>query len=149
MSMQSGPNPGDDEGIGGVVTPSHPTGGVVVPSASATISTSHSSCYMAQCLTSSVQLQEKIRGEERPARSSKLRAGTMVNKRSGGARACKGGHDVDVPLVDMEVGSHVGRQTRGWRRPSYRRQGEVVGAWLLHAHVPEVEVGGAERVACK
>ena len=34
MSMESGPNPGDDEGIGGVVTPSHRIGGVVVPSAS-------------------------------------------------------------------------------------------------------------------
>ena len=34
MSMESGPKPGDDEGIGGVVTPSHRIGGVVVPSAS-------------------------------------------------------------------------------------------------------------------
>lgn len=33
MSMESGPKPGDDEGIGGVVTPSHRIGGVVVPSA--------------------------------------------------------------------------------------------------------------------
>lgn len=32
MSMESGTQHGDDEGIGGVVTPSHRTGGVVVPS---------------------------------------------------------------------------------------------------------------------
>lgn len=40
MSIESGMKLGDDEGIGGVVTPSHLTGGVVVPSASAIISTS-------------------------------------------------------------------------------------------------------------
>ena len=33
MSMESGAKQGDEEGIGGVVTPSHRTGGVVVPSA--------------------------------------------------------------------------------------------------------------------
>jgi hypothetical protein len=33
MSIESGPKLGDDEGIGGVVTPSHRNGGVVVPSA--------------------------------------------------------------------------------------------------------------------
>lgn len=38
MSMESGTKQGDDEGIGGVVTPSHLTGGVVVPSASTDIS---------------------------------------------------------------------------------------------------------------
>jgi len=32
MSMVSGTKQGDDEGIGGVVTPSHLTGGVVAPS---------------------------------------------------------------------------------------------------------------------
>jgi hypothetical protein len=33
ISIESGTKHGDDEGIGGVVTPSHLTGGVVVPSA--------------------------------------------------------------------------------------------------------------------
>lgn len=33
MSIESGAKQGDDEGIGGVVTPSQRTGGVVVPSA--------------------------------------------------------------------------------------------------------------------
>lgn len=32
MSMESGTQQGEDDGIGGVVTPSHRTGGVVVPS---------------------------------------------------------------------------------------------------------------------
>ena len=32
MSIESGTKLGDDEGIGGVVTPSHRTGGVLVPS---------------------------------------------------------------------------------------------------------------------
>jgi hypothetical protein len=31
MSIASWPNPGEDEGMGGVVTPSHRTGGVVLP----------------------------------------------------------------------------------------------------------------------
>lgn len=35
ISMESGTQQGDEEGIGGVVTPSHRTGGVVVPSARA------------------------------------------------------------------------------------------------------------------
>lgn len=39
MSMESGTKQGDDEGIGGVVTPSHRTGGVVAPSAAARVST--------------------------------------------------------------------------------------------------------------
>lgn len=34
ISMESGGKQGDDEGIGGVVTPSHLTGGVMVPSTS-------------------------------------------------------------------------------------------------------------------
>lgn len=33
MSMESGTKQGDEEGIGGVVTPSHRTGGVVAPAA--------------------------------------------------------------------------------------------------------------------
>lgn len=33
MSIESGTKQGDDEGIGGVVTPSHLTGGVVAPAA--------------------------------------------------------------------------------------------------------------------
>lgn len=32
MSMESGTKPGEEEGIGGVVTPSHLTGGVMAPS---------------------------------------------------------------------------------------------------------------------
>jgi hypothetical protein len=32
ISIGSGPYPGDEEGIGGVVTPSHRSGGVVIPS---------------------------------------------------------------------------------------------------------------------
>lgn len=35
MSIESGTKQGEDEGIGGVVTPSHLTGGVVAPSARA------------------------------------------------------------------------------------------------------------------
>jgi hypothetical protein len=37
--MESGTKQGDDEGIGGVVTPSHRTGGVVAPSAAKHVST--------------------------------------------------------------------------------------------------------------
>ena len=36
--MESGTKQGDEEGIGGVVTPSHRTGGVVAPSAAARVS---------------------------------------------------------------------------------------------------------------
>jgi hypothetical protein len=39
MSMESGTKQGDEEGIGGVVTPSHRTDGVVAPSAAAHVST--------------------------------------------------------------------------------------------------------------
>jgi hypothetical protein len=39
MSMESGTKQGDDEGIGGVVTPSHLTGGVVASSAAEHVST--------------------------------------------------------------------------------------------------------------
>jgi hypothetical protein len=39
MSMESGTKQGDEEGIGGVVTPSHLTGGVVAPSPARHVST--------------------------------------------------------------------------------------------------------------
>jgi hypothetical protein len=39
MSMESGTKHGDESGIGGVVTPSHRTGGVVAPAAVAGVST--------------------------------------------------------------------------------------------------------------
>jgi hypothetical protein len=39
MSIESGTKQGDEEGIGGVVTPSHLTDGVLVPSASEHVST--------------------------------------------------------------------------------------------------------------
>lgn len=38
MSMESGTKPGDEEGIGGVVTPSHLNGGVTAPSVQVYIS---------------------------------------------------------------------------------------------------------------
>lgn len=38
MSMESGTKQGDEEGIGGVVTPSHRTGGVVAPPAAGHVS---------------------------------------------------------------------------------------------------------------
>jgi hypothetical protein len=39
MSMESGTKQGDESGMGGVVTPSHRTGGVVAPAAVEHIST--------------------------------------------------------------------------------------------------------------
>lgn len=54
-----------------------------------------------------------------------------------------------VPLVDMQVRGHVCGETRSRRGPSHGLQGKVVGASLLHAHVPEVEALGAQRVCAK
>lgn len=52
-----------------------------------------------------------------------------------------------VPLVHVQVGRHVGGQTGGGGGASHGLHGEVVGGrGLLHAHVPEVEVLGAQRV---
>ena len=56
MSIESGTKLGDEEGIGGVVTPSHLTGGVVAPSAREHISIHVPATPTAQPLTSRVQL---------------------------------------------------------------------------------------------
>ena len=48
MSIESGTKLGDEEGMGGVVTPSHLTGGVVVPSPMAIVSTARSSSQLVQ-----------------------------------------------------------------------------------------------------
>jgi len=62
------------------------------------------------------------------------------------ASRCKG---VYVPLVDMQVGRHVGGQARGRRGPSHWLVRKVVHARPLHAHVPEVEALGAQAVCAK
>ncbi len=54
-----------------------------------------------------------------------------------------------VPLVDMQIRRHVSGQTRRGRRSAHGLDGEVVHASLSHAHVPEVEVLGAQRVCSK
>lgn len=54
-----------------------------------------------------------------------------------------------VPLVDVQVRGHVGGQASGGRRSSHWLQGEVVGASLLHAHVPEVETLRSQAVCSK
>jgi hypothetical protein len=56
---------------------------------------------------------------------------------------------VYVPLVDMQVGRHVGSQAGRRGRPTHGLQGKVVHARLLHAHVPEVEALGAQRVCAE
>lgn len=79
MSMESGTKQGDEEGIGGVVTPSHLTGGVVAPSAAVgrvqvSVLVSSKGGPLSRMLTLGVELMEEIRGEEGPARRCELRA---------------------------------------------------------------------------
>lgn len=55
-----------------------------------------------------------------------------------------------IPLVDVEVGIEISRETRRWRRAASRPHVEVVlwrrtGRLLLHAHVPEVEGIGCRQ----
>lgn len=54
-----------------------------------------------------------------------------------------------LPLIDMQVGRHVGGQACGGRGTSHWLQGEVVGARLFHAEVAEVEVLGPQGVGSK
>jgi hypothetical protein len=89
---------------------------------------------------------EQIRCEERPARCRELRARTKAIS----SRVCGSSYAREsVPLVDVQVGRHVGGQTSGWGRPSHGLQGEVVHARLLHAHVPKVEALWSQAVGPK
>jgi hypothetical protein len=54
-----------------------------------------------------------------------------------------------VPLVDVQVGRHVGGQAGCWGRSSHGLQAEVVSAGLLHAHVAKVEAVGSQAVGAK
>lgn len=78
MSIESGTKQGDDEGIGGVVTPSHLTAGVRNPSASAAVSTRCPNTPLTKPLTPCVYLMEQVRCEERPTRRCEL--GTATKK---------------------------------------------------------------------
>jgi hypothetical protein len=75
--MESGTKQGDESGIGGVVTPSHRTGGVVAPAAVEHVST-YACGPMTLPLTPCVDLLKEIRGEEGPAGRRKLRATTKT-----------------------------------------------------------------------
>lgn len=66
----------------------------------------------------------------------------MLAKALPGAARSKGG----LPLVDMQVGRHVGSETRRRGGARNRLQGEVVRVRLFHAHIPEVEAVGPERL---
>lgn len=56
MSIESGTKHGDEDGIGGVVTPSHRDSGVVVPSTFGLVSTTTRRNAGAQMLTPCVNL---------------------------------------------------------------------------------------------
>lgn len=92
MSIESGMKLGEDEGIGGVVTPSQRTGGVVAPSASDFYQHLCFSPKLLDCpLTPIVELLEEVGGEEGPSRRCELGAGgKLANIVRAGRR--KGGY---------------------------------------------------------
>ena len=92
ISMESGAKHGDEDGIGGVVTPSHRTHGVVVASASRCVSFYASLDAIALPLTPCVDLLKEIRGEERPARRRELRTGTKSIVSGDWQLLCKGAY---------------------------------------------------------
>lgn len=75
MSMESGTKLGEESGIGGVVTPSHLTGGVVTPSAAALeVSLYPIKQQSTAWLTLGVDLLKQTRGEKRATGRGKLGA---------------------------------------------------------------------------
>lgn len=144
MSIESGTKQGDDEGIGGVVTPSHRTGGVVAPSAGEHVSTgtktrrSHGYAPLESICWNRFDVKRDRRGVASWGLEQRLLAaglGVSYARES-------------VPLVDMQIGGHVGGQTRSGRRATHGLV-EVVHVRLLHAQVTEVEALGAEAVCTK
>lgn len=86
MSIESGAKPGDDEGIGGVVTPSQRVHGVEVSRSSVLGLCTWAIGGEAYALTPCVQLLKEIGSEERPAGRGKLGAATKhVSTESGKA----------------------------------------------------------------
>jgi hypothetical protein len=133
--MESGAQQGDDEGIGGVVTPSHRTGGVVVSSVGGQYQISNPDRAE---LTPIVQLLEQAGCEQRPSRCGKLGTRRLSALRQGWTRG------MWLPLVHVQVRRHVGGEAGRGRRSPHGLHGEVVGAArLLHAQVSEVEVLGS------
>ena len=83
MSIESGWQQGEDEGIGGVVTPSQRMGGVVVPSAAGAQYPALVVVPLFICsLTPIVQLLEQAGGEKRPSRCGELRTEAFLATRT-------------------------------------------------------------------